>query len=142
MAGKDKVAALVLDREGAPAGWNVVDGIAGLVHTDIPVPHLNAEEYVKAHKARQAEARKAWDKFEREQEAKGLRFHGREPFVGESCPVKLVHVTEAEAEKGTAAHNSARQQAAREARHARRSSDDTEAALAHNESAALAGGEE
>lgn len=144
MAGsKDKVPALVLDLPGAPAGWHTVEGLTGLVHPDIPVPHLNAEQFVKAHRDRAKQAREAWDKHERAQEAKdpSLRVHGRIPFPEPPCPVKVVHVTRQQAEDGQRAHDVARKEALGGLRAARRSSDDTEAALAHNESAALAGGE-
>lgn len=140
---KGKVPALVCAVGGAPLGWHTVDGV-GLVHPEIPVPHHNAEQFVKAFEDRNGELKKAWDRHEKEMEQAEppLRVHGRLPFVPPPCPVQLVHITQAEADKGLEAHEQARQEALGNLRASRRSSDDVERTLAHNETAALAGGEE
>jgi hypothetical protein len=147
MSGKQgKVPALVLDLGGAPYGWHTVPGV-GLVHPDIPVPHPNAEQFVEQHDAAVAEAKKAWDKFEKQQETAHLqegvthgplRQHGRLPFPAPPCPVRLVHVSQAQADKGAEAHAEARAAVTAGLRQAVRSTDDTEKALALSERAALA----
>ena len=147
---KDKVAALVLNLGGAPIGWHSVPGV-GLVHPEIPVPHPNAEQFVEAHEAANADAKKAWDaeekRLERLHEEPGrthgpLRLHGRLPFEPPPCPVKLVHVSQAEADRGAEAHAGARADVTAGLRQAIRSPDDTEKALALHERAALAAEEE
>ncbi len=141
MSKQGKVPALVLALPGAPAGWHTVAGLAGLAHPDVPVPHLGAEEFVKAHDERVEAARKAWDDHEKKMEAADppLRVHGRLPFPEPPCPVKVVHVTEKQAQEGTEAHDAARKDALGGLRSARRSHDNVESTLAHNETAALAG---
>jgi hypothetical protein len=138
---QSKIPALVLNMPGAPHGWHMVEGLHGLVHPTIPVVHIGGEGFVKAFDAQAKEAAKAWDAHEADQEKKDLRRNGRVPFVKPECPVKVVQVTEAEAVAGAEAHAEARKAAEPRLRAARRS-DDVEKTLAHNEAAALAGGEE
>ena len=100
MASKDKVAALLYDVPGAGPGWYEVAWLHGRFHPDIPVPHELAEKYVEAQEKRVAQAEKDWDKFERDMEANGFRQNGRLPFETPGVPLKLVYITEAQAEKG------------------------------------------
>lgn len=139
MATKDKIAALVLNLPQAPAVWHTVEGVAGLVHPDIPVPHQGAEAYLDAHAEQLKRARKEWDALEAKMEKDGWRMNGKQPFVEPDCPVELVWVTEKQAQEGADAHEAARHESIAKLRAARRSGDDVERTLAHNEAAALSG---
>lgn len=141
-----KTDALVLaENPGIPTGWHLVEGFPGLWHTEIAVPCERAAELIAAHGSRQAEAREAWDEFEAQQEADGKRQHGREPFPASPCPLKLVRLSEREAEAALDAYAEARgvaHAALREERKAARAGDEEAAAYVHNEEEALAGAEE
>jgi hypothetical protein len=139
---KSKVACLLLDLPGAPEGWHTVDGLPGLVHPSIPVPHTNAAGYVKAHTERIPQLRKEHDALEREMEKQEWRRNGKRLFVEPPCPVKVVYVTEKEAQDGADAHAEARKESMGLLRQALRSQDDVESTLAHNEAAALSGEKE
>lgn len=107
MEGKQgKVPALVYNVPGAAKQWHWVqwDDSGAAYHPDFPIARPNAEKYVKAHQARIAQAKKDWDRFEADMEKKGHRQHGREPWPDPPLPVKLVWVTEKEAQEGLEAY--------------------------------------
>lgn len=105
--------ALVYNVPGAEPGWYWVAGLgaASAFHPHIPVAHPKAERYIEVQKERVAEARRAWDKHEAKMEADGHRLHGRLPWQDPGIPVKLVWVSEKQAEEGRAAYESALRQA-------------------------------
>jgi hypothetical protein len=139
---QNKVACLTLDLPGAPEGWHTVDGLKGLVHPSIPVPHRNAAGFVEAHKQRVPQLRKEHDQLEERMEQMGWRRNWKREFIEPPCPVKVVHLTEKQALDGQAKHAAAVKDAGPQIRQALRAADNVEATLAHNEAVALSGEEE
>lgn len=139
MASKQgKQPALKLNLPGAGEVWHVVVGLPGLYHPSIAVPRDDAKEIVDRLKKQAAEARKAWGEFEAAQEKDGKRPAGPFPFVEPPCPVELVELSEAEAEKGREAHAEALAASRNAVRRARRGSRE-EQVLAESEAAAISG---
>ena len=103
MANTNKVAALLYDVPGAGPGWYEVAWLHGRFHPDIPVPHELAEKYVEAQAQRLKDAKREWDKFEKAAaagEVPGVVRLWPLPFEPAPVPLKLVWVTDAQAEKG------------------------------------------
>lgn len=115
MASEKSVSALRLVLGGAPANWHTLSavatedgaevGLAGHYHPDKPtplgypgLPSLDdAKRYIAEHKKMVDRARKGWAAYRQERLDGALSDIGE--FVEPPCPVELVKVSEAEAEK-------------------------------------------
>lgn len=145
-----KVPALKLHAVGAPpAEWHIVEGL-GLFHPEIPHPVggegdaitlARAEAFIAAHAEQAAKAREAWVAFEAAAVAAGDR---QEPltFAEPPCPVELVRITPAQADRAREQVAQARGRSARAARERASDAEGAEIEQVKDEVAALDGGAE